>query len=248
MYFLFNRFLICITVHIIIGDKFLTKSVLNTQDHHGYPCSKSADQSGHGSETCIGEDCQHLVDRRSNTLEKRQRPNTAKGTGTPPAGASGTGAANNVKDESKEDQKKWLDAHNKFRATYKAPPLVWNDQITPAAKAVVGTCVYEHSKGPYGENLAAGHTNLEKVVSDWVNGPNEKSAYNPSRPSFSHFTQVVWVATKSISCARNSCTSLKGLRTPQSPIIFWACEYFPPGNVIGQFPQNVKSGQGGAPL
>ncbi|KAH9812083.1 secreted protein [Melampsora americana] len=161
-----------------------------------------------------------------------------------------TSNSGNVKDESKADQKRWLDAHNKVRATYKVSPLVWNDQITPAAKSEVQTCIYDHSSGPYGENLAAGEPNIESVVSDWVNGPEENLAYNPANPMYSHFTQVIWSSTKSLSCARKSCSPLKdpeSLIQPSSPIVFWACEYFPPGNVIGQFAENVKAGPGGVP-
>ncbi|EGG06053.1 uncharacterized protein MELLADRAFT_123444 [Melampsora larici-populina 98AG31] len=159
-------------------------------------------------------------------------------------------ASGSVKDESKADQKRWLDAHNKVRASYKAPPLVWNNQITPAAKSEVSACMYDHSSGPYGENLAAGEPNIEKVVSDWVNGPEENLAYNPSNPMYSHFTQVIWVSTKSLSCARKLCSPLIDPESPgpPDPIVFWACEYFPPGNVIGQFDQNVKAGPGGVPL
>ncbi|KAH9812084.1 hypothetical protein DFH28DRAFT_979998 [Melampsora americana] len=165
MHFLFNHFLICATIQTIFGDKLLTQSLAL------------------GSDKCIGKDCVHSLNLRYNTIEKRQR------NAAPPSPPMPAAGVTNVKDESKEDQKRWLDAHNKFRATYKAPPLTWNDQITPAAKAVVKACVFEHSKGPYGENLAAGQTSIDRVVTDWVNGPNEKSSYNPSKPSFSHFTR-----------------------------------------------------------
>ncbi|EGG06052.1 uncharacterized protein MELLADRAFT_107118 [Melampsora larici-populina 98AG31] len=229
------RFLILVTFQIIFGYKHLTECLTNTQQPLEFPTVKSVTQSGMGFTRCIKKDCNRLVNRRSDTIKKRQNTNP-------------TEASANVKDESKKDQKRWLDSHNKYRATYNAKALVWNDSVTPAAKSEVSTCVWEHSRGPFGENIAAGQPDLEGVVSDWVNGPGEKSDYNPSNPKFSHFTQVVWASTESISCARNSCKSMKGINLPQSPILFWACEYFPPGNVIGQFSQNVKSGPGGVPL
>lgn len=168
-------------------------------------------------------------------------PDTASPTTKAPA------PPGDVKDESKADQKRWLDAHNKVRATYKASPLVWNDQVTPAAKSEVSSCVYDHSTGPYGENIAAGEPSIEQVVSDWVNGPEENLAYNPSNPTYSHFTQVIWQSTKSLSCARKTCSPLRGTGSPET-IVFWGCEYFPPGNVIGQFAENVKAGPRGVPL
>lgn len=286
MKFLFNRFSILVTTQILIREIILTQSVPNTVDTLKLPIVKSVTRSVIRSKRCSGRDCNHLVNRRSNPIKKRQcsTPNPPTwglaawipalfhmnvnpgdpchpkdetvthiqkvdkpGTASPYTKV--TAASINVTDEAKEDQKRWLDAHNKYRATYKVEPLVWNDRLTPAAKSEVSPCVWEHTKGgAYGENIAAGQADIESVVSDWVIGPGEKSVYNPSNPIFSHFTQVVWASTKSISCARTSCNSMKGISLPQSPILFWACEYFPPGNVIGQFGENVKAGAGGVPL
>ncbi|EGG06054.1 uncharacterized protein MELLADRAFT_87547 [Melampsora larici-populina 98AG31] len=277
---LFHRVFILVIIQHIIGGELLTQSLPNTQDTLD---PQSTTEIAIGTKRCIGKDCNHLVNRRSKTIKKRQcttqspptwglatwipglfhttpipgdlcppKDNTASSiqkVGRP--GTSDTritAASGNVKDETKEDQQRWLDAHNKYRATYKVAPLVWNDQLTSAAKSEVSPCVWEHSRGAYGENIAAGQPDIERVVSDWVIGPGEKSVYNPSNPTFSHFTQVVWSSTKSISCSRTSCVSMKGISLPQSPIIFWACEYFPPGNVMGQFNQNVKAGPGGIPL
>jgi hypothetical protein len=58
-----------------------------------------------------------------------------------------------------------------------------------------------------------------KVNGGWMNGCDN----NPNRVN-GHFTQVVWKATKSLGCAKNTC-SLGG----QSGTL-WACEYDPPGN------------------
>ncbi|KAH9812082.1 secreted protein [Melampsora americana] len=247
----------------------------------GLPIVKSLTQGGIESSGWIAKDATHLVNRRFNTIKKRQcnpqsplisglaawipalfRPNLNLGISCPPEDVTRgnsaktpdpgntrvTSVSGNVKDEAKEDQQRWLDAHNQYRSTYKVEPLVWNHQLTSAAKSEVSPCVWEHSHGAYGENIAAGQPDIETVVSDWVTGPGEKSVYNPSNPIYSHFTQVVWASTKSISCSKTSCITMKGISLPQSPIIFWACEYFPPGNMMGEFNRNVKAGAGGVPL
>jgi len=58
-----------------------------------------------------------------------------------------------------------------------------------------------------------------KLIGGWMNG----CANNPNKVN-GHFTQVVWKATKSLGCAKNTC-SLNG----QAGTL-WACEYDPPGN------------------
>ena len=52
-----------------------------------------------------------------------------------------------------------------------------------------------------------------------------------------HFTQLVWKDTKSVGCARKECN---GDDENDAPGWFLVCEYFPGGNVIGQFRENVQ--------
>ncbi|KAG0145729.1 hypothetical protein CROQUDRAFT_45346 [Cronartium quercuum f. sp. fusiforme G11] len=143
---------------------------------------------------------------------------------------------------------RWLAAHNKVRAQYGVQALTWDTTLEAFAKRVTSTCVWKHTENnQYGENIAAGQSSLEAVVSDWVEGANEKASYVPSSPHYSHFTQVVWASSTQLGCAVTSCQDLKGGSLPQSPIPFYACEYNPPGNVEGEYAQNVKALQGGAP-
>ena len=62
---------------------------------------------------------------------------------------------------------------------------------------------------------------------------NEINSYDFANPGFSsatgHATQMLWVATTRIGCAAQACA--------EGPL--YVCEYDPPGNVIGQFQQNV---------
>lgn len=129
-----------------------------------------------------------------------------------------------------------LEAHNRVRAQHCARPLTWSDDLARTAQDWATSlrdngCGFEHSDTAYGENLAAG-TDLspENAVELWY---QEASKYSFKRPGFSmatgHFTQMVWLATRSIGCGFSEC---QGMR-------LWVCHYDPPGNVLSLFPDNV---------
>ncbi|KNE93302.1 hypothetical protein PSTG_13342 [Puccinia striiformis f. sp. tritici PST-78] len=142
----------------------------------------------------------------------------------------------------------FVDEHNKVRDVYGVPHLVWNSQLIPTAQRLAAACVFRHTdNNPYGENIAAGQTTPQDVVSQWVEGPEEKLAYNPNAPKDSHFTQVVWEASRELGCAVTSCPTMAGVWLPQSPIQFWVCEYNPSGNVDTLYTKNVHALAGGAP-
>jgi len=94
----------------------------------------------------------------------------------------------------------------------------------------------------FGENLywhSDKSTNCDYMVRGWY---DEIELYNYNNPKFSkdvgHFTQLVWRDTKRVGCATAISTGPKGG-------VFLTCNYDPPGNVMGQFEQNVarKVGQ-----
>lgn len=64
----------------------------------------------------------------------------------------------------------------------------------------------------------------------------EIGLYSYSNPRFSsktgHFTQMVWKDTQRVGCA-----SSKSKKTGR---IYIVCNYYPPGNVIGKFNENVQ--------
>ncbi|KAI8448324.1 CAP domain-containing protein [Phakopsora pachyrhizi] len=143
----------------------------------------------------------------------------------------------------------WLDAHNHWRSTYKVGALQWSEQLVNASKVLTSSCVWKHTENnKYGENMSAGQSSSKEVVDEWVTGPGEREAYSRGSNGYSHFTQVVWADTTAVGCSMTSCTDVAGSGLPQSPVKFWACEYNPAGNVIGQFDQNVKASTGGLPL
>jgi uncharacterized protein YkwD len=130
-----------------------------------------------------------------------------------------------------------LAAHNDSRARHCASPLAWSADLAQTAQRwadrLARSCSLQHSGGRYGENLWAGTAGAfpaRQVADAWY---GEASKYDFERPGFSmqtgHFTQLVWVGSKTLGCGTATC---KGLR-------IWVCNYDPPGNVEGQFRANV---------
>lgn len=130
-------------------------------------------------------------------------------------------------------------AHGAARERHCAPPLVWSKVLAASAQRWANTlksrgCAFEHSENPkYGENLAAGTSGMldaEKVVAMWY---DEVELFDFQRGGFSpktgHFTQVVWRKTRAVGCGMAQCNGLD----------VWVCQYDPPGNVRGQYRENV---------
>jgi len=97
--------------------------------------------------------------------------------------------------------------------------------------------VFKHSGGPFGENLSAGtHPfSIPAAIKLWT---DEEPDYNPGNPDPSHYTQVVWKGSRQVGCALASCSNLQGAFAKAD---YYVCEYYPPGNVIGEFPPNVEA-------
>ena len=135
-------------------------------------------------------------------------------------------------------QSEALAAHNHWRALHHAPNLIWNNELANYAQKHVRKCQFKHSSSPYGENLAAGFSNISTAVNTWY---AEHTQYSYDKPGFSmstgHFTQVVWKSSKKLGCAYAICNGKNG-----TPGTFWVCEYSPAGNVTnkGFFTANVE--------
>ncbi len=129
-------------------------------------------------------------------------------------------------------------AHNRYRAKHCAPPLRWSAKLAASAQAWADTirargCALGHSGGPHGENLAAGTSGMldpAAVVGMWY---DEIKKFSFRSGGFSmktgHFTQVVWRGTREVGCGKSQCNGLD----------VWICQYDPPGNVEGQYRENV---------
>ncbi|KAI9809718.1 MAG: hypothetical protein M1825_000151 [Sarcosagium campestre] len=127
-----------------------------------------------------------------------------------------------------------LAAHNRYRAEHGAAALSWNDSLADFAQSATGSCVFEHTGGPFGENLAAGYKDATSAINAWG---DERKDFDFNNEGFGegtgHFTQVVWKSTDSVGCGRKQCN------TDTTPGEFFVCEYSPPGNVQGLYRENV---------
>lgn len=131
-----------------------------------------------------------------------------------------------------------LAAHDARREAHCAAPLSWSDALASTAQAwadhlAASGCHLEHSRGPYGENLAAataGTLSPEDVTELWY---REREGYDFRGGGFSmttgHFTQLVWVGSSQMGCGIAQCGGLD----------VWVCNYDPPGNVETQYRENV---------
>lgn len=148
-----------------------------------------------------------------------------------------------------------LNSTNLYRRAHGAPALLWNDTLASYAAAYLASmgaqslvsgseCAFAHSDGPYGENLAIGcGGDVAGCVGLWG---GEGEGYDFGDPGFSeatgHFTQLVWKDTTAVGCGRRLCGE-RGW--------YLVCEYWPRGNVIGEFAEEVGravgGGEGGAP-
>ncbi|CAF1664183.1 unnamed protein product, partial [Didymodactylos carnosus] len=140
---------------------------------------------------------------------------------------------------------KTLAAHNQFRSKHCASPLVLDDELNNIAQkyaehlAQTGSFEHSHTKG-LGENLweKSGTTELSdidgvKATKDWY---DEVKNYRYDHPDFAlstgHFTQLVWADSKQLGVGIAYSDDKKS--------VYVVTNYKPAGNVIGNFPKNVK--------
>lgn len=127
-----------------------------------------------------------------------------------------------------------LNAHNIDRAAHGVGPLSWDNAAYAYAQNNANNydCsgVLTHTHGPYGENLAAGFADGPSAVKAWY---DEGQTYNyQTHDEYNHFTQVIWKGSTGVGCAYKDCRA-------QNWGLYVVCDYSPPGNVVGQLPQNV---------
>ncbi|KAG8525361.1 uncharacterized protein KY384_009005 [Bacidia gigantensis] len=138
-----------------------------------------------------------------------------------------------------------LNSTNTYRRQHNASSIAWNDTLASYASDHVKACKFAHTGGPYGENLAEGYENMTAAIDGWG---EERSKYNFDKGDFGeatgHFTQLVWKNTSSTGCGVQNCKDSGWL-------VF--CEYWPQGNILGDFKENVQKqvnsdqATGGAP-
>ncbi|MCJ1263277.1 hypothetical protein MMC22_003147 [Lobaria immixta] len=154
-----------------------------------------------------------------------------------------------------------LNSTNFYRKQHNASDLTWNNSLATYAASYAEKCLWEHSvralpahavsifaflwcpdssqHGPSGENLAESYPNITAAIEAWG---NERGKYDFDRPTgFSkatgHFTQLVWKDTKSVGCGRKQCDNGD---TDGAHGWLVVCEYWPAGNVDGEYKSEVQ--------
>ena len=136
---------------------------------------------------------------------------------------------------------------NALRANHGAPPVTWDASLESFAidwathLATQNTGLF-HSKGKYGENIAAfwggcagGPNNCTRnAVNLWYAEVSNYSYGTNTAMQALHFTQVVWVSTTAIGAASVPSGISRG-----SVRYYVVMEFNPPGNYIGSFGRNV---------
>ncbi|KAF2265630.1 PR-1-like protein [Lojkania enalia] len=135
-------------------------------------------------------------------------------------------------------QRAVLNSTNTYRRQHSASAVEWNESLAEYAGEWSAGCVFEHSGGHSGENLASGYPSTTASHDAWG---HEREDYDFDKATFTkqtgHFTQLVWKSTTSVGCGRTLCNGRDGGGAPGWYIV---CEYYPPGNVLGRFKENVQ--------
>uniref|UniRef100_A0A6G1SL10 Golgi-associated plant pathogenesis-related protein 1 n=1 Tax=Aceria tosichella TaxID=561515 RepID=A0A6G1SL10_9ACAR len=143
------------------------------------------------------------------------------------------------------DMECW-NAHNSRRREHGVLQLDWDKTLAAQAQkhsnwmASKDNFAHSHVKD-YGENLAY-DTRVDAPCKDMVDRwYKEIDLYNYDNPTFSmatgHFTQMVWRTTKRVGCA----FARSKIRT------YLTCNYYPSGNWVGEFRENVPPPLTGRP-
>ena len=141
---------------------------------------------------------------------------------------------------------------NAYRAKHNSQPLLWDDTISAFAQEyslyLVTHNLFQHSnKEGYGENLAyfQGYPNemmtlIKKSIDLWY---DEIKLYNFNYPGYSpstgHFTCLVWKSSTTFGMGYSYNNDTK--------VVDITMNTAPPGNIIGQFQQNVSPPNGTIP-
>lgn len=130
-----------------------------------------------------------------------------------------------------------VNVHNSYRAAHHVQPLTYSGELQRAAQELANECLGEiKSTGQnmmimYGGTTETDQDILASAVTTWYNTiPN----YNFNNPKFYEkaglATQVLWKSTRQVGCAIGMCRESKRVIV---------CKYNPPGNIFGQFGENV---------
>lgn len=131
-------------------------------------------------------------------------------------------------------------SHNYYRTFHNAPPLRWSPLLATEAQnyadRLVKTGSLSHSgQKDHGENLAYtwdSPLSARGAVDLWY---DEVQDYDFDSPGYTsdtgHFTQLVWVGTEEFGMGMAAAPDGRHVAVGR---------YYPPGNIVGQFRENVR--------
>jgi len=209
---------------------------------------KITEDRGEGLKTYV----KTIVTETTTTSDGKKTVTTTETESTEEPGASGS-STDGKKEKEKKPQKMKdfiedvVKAHNKYRKTHaKVGDVKHNKDLTVLAQRwadhLAAVKVLKHSddtfKGnPLGENVASKWSSAgadytgQEVVDQWY---SEVSKYDFDKGQFmqgtGHFTQVVWKGSKEIGV---------GKALTSDGRVYVVCNYYPAGNMVGQFGENV---------
>jgi hypothetical protein len=145
-----------------------------------------------------------------------------------------------------------LSAHNYMRNLHGAGDLKWSQSIADESAAYALKLAelgkLEHDTTPYGENLYSGSNAIglavaiPHAVKAWYTESYKPSNYNYKSNAFDHgrghFTQAVWNKSTKVGCGVATRVQAQGGFTFTTSYV--VARYDPPGNMEGQFVDNVK--------
>ena len=131
--------------------------------------------------------------------------------------------------------------HNTLRTKHRVGKLTKLQAIATMAQKTATNCAkiktLQHSQDKY-NNQPVGQNLYVKQGWYYKEEPNYNYSTGKSKNGgvIGHFTQVVWKSTTQIGCAVATGTYLAYQNS-----YYVCCNYFPAGNYIGQYVQNVRT-------
>lgn len=211
---------------------------------------KGNDETGYSQETVTTVHETSERNKFSRDMKKalpQDSPGSKASRDTKPLSREG-GVQHAPTSTSKKDfSKQALEAHNKYRAKHKVPPLKWSDKIAKEAQAwaekMARSRKLQHAsqseRDGNGENIAMFSGKFETAGEEATNmWYSEVKDYKFDKPGFQgntgHFTQVVWKESKELGMGR--------AQIPDGKLTYVVGRYKPAGNLLNHFQENVFKG------
>ncbi|CAF0958619.1 unnamed protein product [Brachionus calyciflorus] len=138
-----------------------------------------------------------------------------------------------------------LNSHNKYRKSHDSPQLKMNKELCKIAQEwaerIASTGVFEHSTSTFkgqtlGENIAMRFSSTgdeltgAQMTDQWYEEANSYNYNEDFQNGKGHFAQIVWRDTRQVGFGRAKAANGKW---------YAVANYYPAGNYVGQFRQNV---------